>query len=68
MNKGKTFLRLRAVIEKTGLPASSIYEGIAAGWFPKQVPLSPNRVAWIAEEVEAWQHSRIAKRDEKTAA
>jgi prophage regulatory protein len=67
INKSKTFLRLRAVIERTGLPASSIYECIAAGTFPKQVPLSANRVAWIEEEIIQWQAERIAKRDQHAA-
>ena len=62
----QTFLRLPAVIEKTGMPASSIYEEIAKGTFPKQVPLSENRVAWVEEEIDAWQAERIARRDEAT--
>jgi prophage regulatory protein len=63
----KTFLRLPQVIKKTGLPPSSIYELIAAGKFPRQVPLGPARVAWVDEEIDAWQAERIAKRDEATA-
>jgi prophage regulatory protein len=63
----KTFLRLPAVIRKTGLPPSSIYEEIHKGKFPKQVAISQNRVAWVEEEIDAWQAERIAKRDEATA-
>jgi prophage regulatory protein len=63
----KNFLRLPAVIKKTGMPPSSIYEEIAKGKFPRQVPISPNRVAWVEEEIEAWQAERIAKRDEVAA-
>ena len=63
----KRFLRLRAVEDKTGLPPSSIYEEIAKGTFPKQVPLSQNRVAWVEEEIDAWQAERIARRDETAA-
>jgi len=35
----------------------------AAGQFPKRVRLGACRVAWLAEEVEAWIDERIAKRD-----
>jgi prophage regulatory protein len=63
----KTFLRLPAVVQKTGLPPSSIYELMAQGKFPKQVPISENRRAWVDEEVTQWQDERIAKRDEAAA-
>jgi prophage regulatory protein len=59
----KTFLRLPAVSKKTGLAPSSIYELMAQGKFPKQVPISEHRRAWIDEEVDEWQAERIAKRD-----
>ena len=65
--RGKAFLRLPGVIAKTGLPAASIYELMAAGKFPKQVPLSENRVAWVDEEIDAWQDERIAARDQTAA-
>jgi len=35
----------------------------AAGQFPKRVRIGACRVAWLAEEVEAWIDERIAKRD-----
>jgi len=35
----------------------------AAGQFPKRVRLGACRVAWLAEEVEAWIDERIATRD-----
>lgn len=34
----------------------------AAGQFPKRVTLGACRVAWVAEEVEAWIDERIANR------
>jgi prophage regulatory protein len=33
-----------------------------AGQFPKRVQLGACRVAWVAEEVEAWIEARIANR------
>ena len=35
----------------------------AAGDFPKRIQLGACRVAWIAEEVQAWIDERIATRD-----
>jgi prophage regulatory protein len=35
----------------------------AAGQFPKRVRLGACRVAWLAEEVQAWIDERIATRD-----
>jgi prophage regulatory protein len=34
----------------------------AEGKFPKRVPVSDWRVAWVADEIEAWVKSRIAAR------
>lgn len=64
----KTFLRIDAVKRVTGMATSSIYEEMAKGKFPKQVPLGPNRVAWIEDEILEWQQGRIAERDSKGAA
>jgi len=35
----------------------------AAGQFPKRVRLGACRVAWVADEVEAWIEERVAIRD-----
>jgi len=64
----KTFLRIAEVRRATGLPTSSIYEAIAQGKFPKQLPLGPNRVAWLEDEILEWQQARIAERDGKEVA
>ena len=55
--------RRPTVEEKTGLKRSALYAAMAAGRFPKPVHLSPNSVAWVAAEVEAWIKARIAERD-----
>jgi prophage regulatory protein len=51
----------------TGLPRSSIYERMAAGKFPKAVPLGGRSVGWIEAEIIAWQEQRVAERDRKRA-
>jgi len=60
---GQTFLRIDAVKAKTGLSTSSIYALIQDNKFPKPVPLSERRVAWLQSEVELWMAGRIDMRD-----
>jgi prophage regulatory protein len=38
-----------------------------AGEFPAPINLSPQRIAWIESEVDAWVAERIALRDTKAA-
>lgn len=59
------YMPLREVIEETSLSKPVLYRMMSAGHFPRQVPLSPRRVAWIRDEVEAWKRS---KRDARFAA
>ena len=63
--KPKKFMRRAAVEDATGLPPSTLYEKIAAGEFPKPIPLGSRSVAWVGDEVLAWQEAQIAKRDEE---
>ena len=37
-----------------------------AGQFPKRVPLGPNRVGWVEEEILEWLEERIRRREEPT--
>ena len=34
-----------------------------AGLFPKRIRLGQKRIAWVADEVDAWVKQRIAERD-----
>jgi prophage regulatory protein len=45
---------IRAIIARTGLSRSTIYDYIARGLFPRQRRLGPRRVGWLASEVRAW--------------
>lgn len=64
----KRFLRRAQVEDVTGLSTSTIYEKMAKGDFPKPVNLSPQRVAWLEDEVANWQAERLAQRDQAAAA
>ena len=61
-------LRLPDVILATGLKRSTIYDLIAAGRFPRAVPLTATARGWIQDEVQEWIADRIAARDAKAAA
>lgn len=64
-------MRLKEVIDTTGLARSTIYKYIADGIFPKPVNLAPGGidvpntrgVGWIQSEVEDWILARIEERD-----
>ena len=60
---GPRFLRIGAVIEKTGMNQRPLYDLMAKGLFPKSIPLGPRMRAWLEEEVTAWQEARIAERE-----
>jgi len=36
---------------------------VKAGEFPKPIPVSDRRIAWIETEIDDWLSARIAKRD-----
>ncbi|MBR9856360.1 MAG: AlpA family transcriptional regulator [Gammaproteobacteria bacterium] len=57
------FLRLKDVIDKTGLSRSTIYRQIAEGCFPKGVSLGGKATGWLESEVENWMLERLAMRD-----
>jgi prophage regulatory protein len=59
-----TFLRLPEVKRRTGLSRSTIYEGMAKGTFPSNVPLGPQGRGWVDSEISEWQQRRIAERDD----
>lgn len=56
-------LRLRQVLEITGLSKSTLYLYIQNREFPTQVQLGPKRVGWIEEEVQGWIKRKIQFRD-----
>lgn len=60
-------LRRPEVEQCTGLKRSSIYARMELGTFPKSVPLGEKSVGWLESDIEAWQKSRIAARDQNNA-
>ena len=62
---GLRLLSIEQVCERVSLAERTIYDAVKAGRFPRQVQLSPGRVAWVEEEIDAWLAARIAARGSK---
>lgn len=59
----KRLIRLRDVMDITGLSRPYIYKLSSTGQFPKKVRLTERSIAWVEAEVFAWIDDRINKRD-----
>lgn len=57
-------IRLKDVIDTTGLARSTIYKYIAEGTFPRPVSLGDRCVGWVEREVQDWILARVEERDE----
>jgi prophage regulatory protein len=57
--------RLRDLPQFVGLRRTQIGELVKAGNFPRPIPLSDSgrAVAWLEQDLIAWQNSRIAVRN-----
>jgi prophage regulatory protein len=62
----RKLLRLKAVLEATGLTRSTLYRKIANGTFPRPVPIGDRAVAWRESAVVRWMDEQEAKWDEES--
>jgi prophage regulatory protein len=60
VQKSEYIIRLRQVIEKTGLSRSTIYSLIKSGDFPQQIHLSVRTMGFLEHEIDAWIAGRVA--------
>ncbi|MCF1252470.1 AlpA family transcriptional regulator [Pseudomonas putida] len=56
-------LRMKTVIEITGLARSTVYKYVAEGIFPKPLSLGGRSVGWLESEVNSWIQSRLVERN-----
>lgn len=56
-------IKLKEVMNTTGLARSTIYKYISEGTFPKPVSLGERAVAWVEGEVSDWILDKIEQRD-----
>ena len=55
--------RLKAVLARTGLSKSGVYEAMNRREFPASIKLGPRAVGWSEAEITAWLESRKAMRE-----
>lgn len=51
---GSRILRLKAVLDRTGLSRSTLYRKVERGSFPQQVRISERCVGWREIDIEQW--------------
>jgi prophage regulatory protein len=61
-------LRLEEVLARVPISKSSVLRQVSEGLFPRPVRVGERRVAWVEDEIIAWQAERIAARDEPSVA
>jgi prophage regulatory protein len=54
MLNSERILRLRAVLDRTGLSRSTLYRKIAEGTFPSQIKISAHGAGWRESAVSRW--------------
>jgi prophage regulatory protein len=52
-------LRIRTVLDRTGLSRSTLYRKVQNGTFPKQVQISTRCAGWRESSVNAWMKNPI---------
>ncbi|RUR34096.1 AlpA family transcriptional regulator [Vreelandella andesensis] len=60
-------IRIKDVMERTGLARSTIYKYINLGQFPQPIKLGTRAVAWVESEIDTWINDSIKRRDDDAA-
>jgi len=53
------FLRASEIQARLGVSRGTIYGWVAAGLFPRPIPLGPRVVGWVESEFEEWVQNRV---------
>lgn len=56
------FIRLAAVMDRTALKETTLYEGIQQGIFPPSFPIAARCVAWREDQIDEWCKARAEGR------
>lgn len=57
-------LKMKEVLQKTGLGRTTMYKLIKSLDFPQAIPLGLRAVGWLESEVEAWIENKVAARNQ----
>lgn len=63
-NATDRIIRLRTVLDRTGLSRSTVYRKIAEGTFPSQVRISVHGAGWRESAINRWIADPVSYRDE----
>ena len=55
-------VRLKTVLDRTGLSRATIYRKIAEGTFPAQIRISINGAGWRESDIDCWIADPVAWR------
>jgi prophage regulatory protein len=65
-NATDRIIRLRTVLDRTGLSRSTVYRKIAEGTFPSQVRISVHGAGWRESAINRWIADPVSYRNEST--
>jgi prophage regulatory protein len=65
MSEPDRIIRLRTVLDRTGLSRSTLYRKIAEGTFPAQIKISINGAGWRESDINRWVVNPAAWRTER---
>ena len=54
MSAPERIVRLKTVLDRTGLSRSTVYRKIAEGTFPRQVKISIHGAGWHESAIDRW--------------
>lgn len=60
----KRFIRIKEVINLTGVPRSTIYLKMKQGEFPKNIKLGQRSTAWMKSEIDEWMQTCVEQRND----
>ncbi|AKH41896.1 AlpA family transcriptional regulator [Qipengyuania flava] len=67
MSNTERIIRLKTVLDRTGLSRSTIYRKIAEGTFPSQVKISVHGAGWHESAINRWIADPVHYREEEPA-
>lgn len=66
MSNAEKIIRLKTVLDRTGLSRSTLYRKIAEGTFPPQVRISIHGAGWHESAVSGWIADPVGYRPDET--
>ncbi|MGH6616716.1 helix-turn-helix transcriptional regulator [Sphingomonas sp.] len=65
MNNHDRIIRLRTVLDRTGLSRTTLYRKMGEGTFPKNLKISVHGTGWRESAVNQWMADPLGYREER---